>query len=385
MIAGIDIGASFHLVYTMQDNPSKGKVYRIPAEDQDKLIEVLRKDNIQKIILEPTGIWSIPLIETLYKAGFEVYMVHTTRFRKFASSHSNNKDDKTDAYLLAVYGYEYFSGYTRFKKLVLFKITERYIETRKMWLLWKEREALKKQKNSEENRLREQVYIKNIKVAKGSIKKMVQWALEHGDHHMQDRAKHIIEIEKKLKALEQEMEQLVDTLPHVKQTIELLLSIPQLGFLTAYFIAMQIVDIDRFNKKSFRAFIGVGRKREQSGTSKDWSKAAKSHRTFRSLLYLAALRLIGRHIPEWERYYIWQKSKVSVGKKAVWRVVSKLANIIYGVLRNGEKYKAKYVREIVTDEQYEIAKEILKGQKKRKKYKLRNKITYKEEILQPAG
>ena len=386
MIAGIDVGAAFHVVYTIKSNTPtpKGKLYKIPAENQDKLVEVLRKDNIQKIILEPTGIWSIPVINRLYKEGFEVYIVHTTRFRAYARSHANNKDDRTDAYLLAMYGYEYFSGYNHFKKLVLFRVNDRYIESRQMWLLWKEREALKKQKNAEENRLREQVYIKDIKIAKKSIKKMIQWALDQEDELIKNRAEHIIKIEKDIKKVEKKMQEVVNSLPETKQMMELLLSIPELGFITAYFITMQVIDIDRFNKRSFRAFIGVGRKREQSGTSKDWSKAAKSHRQFRALLYMAAMRLIAKHVPEWERYYTWQLSKVSVGKKAMWRVVSKLANIIYGVLRNRERYKAKYVKEIVSDQQYEMAKELLRGKRKKKRYKLKNKIKYKEENL-PVG
>ena len=88
-----------------------------------------------------------------------------------------------------------------------------------------------------------------------------------------------------------------------------------------------------------------------------------------------AMRLIAHKQPEWQRYYTWQLARVSVPKKALWRMISKLVNIIYGVLRNGD-YDPKYVHESVSDEQYDLAVSLLKNDKKKgsKRMKLRSKV-----------
>ncbi len=368
MIAGLDIGASFHVLYS----PVSKRYFRIPAEDQGKLLSILSKDNIKVVFLEPTGVWSIPVIENLYAAGIDVYLVHTTRFRRFAASQSNNKEDYKDAWLLQKYGEMYLN---RKGELTAFKVNELYIESRKMWQLWKEREALKKMEKAEENRLREQIYLNNIQMARKTRKALLRYALDSDDPDIQNRASRILSYESQIRKLENRMKELVNELPHMKRMIELLMSIPEVGFLTAYFTSMQVIDIKRFTKRSFRAFLGVGKKREQSGIRTDRFSRLKSHKTFRALLWMVAIRLIGKGHVEWQRYYTWQLSRVSVPRKAIWRVISKLVNILYGVLRKGEKYDRRYLLDIVDDRLYEIAKEILKGKTKKKYYKLRDKMT----------
>ena len=375
MIAGIDVGAAFHVLHS----PTSDRYYRINSEDMEKLLEILKEEGIDRVVLEPTGSWSIPLIRYLYDNGIKVYLVHTTRFRRFAASRSNTKDDKKDARLLTEYGKLYEQGE---KDIVLFEVNDAYIQSREMWKLWKEREALQKLLVSEENRLREQLYQLHPALGKLPRKRMLQVAFEEDDELIVSRAKLIAETLQKMKVVEERMKELVERLPRMKEMIDRIMTIPHIGFITAYFIAMQIVDINRFNKRSFRAFVGVGRKKEQSGISKDRTKAAKSHRTFRKLLWMAALRVI--KAPEWNRYYMWQLARVSVGKKAIWRVVSKLVNIIYGVLRNGP-YDATYVYEVVSDEQYEVAKKLLNNRKKSKKYKMRYNGDEKKEEKGPAG
>ena len=369
MLAGLDVGASYHMLYS----PKTQKFHKIPAEQIDRIVSILKRDGLDGVVLEPTGSWYIPLIERLFKAGIKVYLVHTTRFRRFAASRSNVKDDKKDAYFLAEYGKLYEQGE---RDIVLYEVDERYIESRQMWKLWKEREALTKLKVAELNRLREQMYLKDPRYGRLKEKPLLKAALECDDERIQERARRYTEILSQINKVEAEMKDLVEKLPHMKEMVRRLTTIPYLGFTTAYFIAMQVVNVDRFNKRSFRAFVGVGRKKEQSGISKDRSRAAKSHRAFRRLLWMAAQRLIWR-VPEWQRYYAWQLARVSVHKKALWRVASKLANIIYGVLRNGS-YNGKYIREVVSDEQYEIAKKILRRRKKRVKIKMTDEVEYEE-------
>lgn len=368
MLAGLDVGAAFHVLYS----PATGKFHKIPSEDMEKVLQIIHSDKLDGVVLEPTGSWSNPLVKYLHENGVRVYLVHTTRFRRFAASRSNTKDDKRDAFLLAEYGKLYEQGE---KDIILFEVTDAYIESREMWKLWKEREALRKLILAEENRLREQLYQKDPALGKLARKKMLQVALEDDDELIRSRAELIIKAIHKQKMVEKNMKELVESLPRMKAMIDRLMTIPAMGFITAYFIAMQIVDVTRFNKRSFRAFVGVGKKKEQSGISKDRSRSARSHRTFRRLLYMFAMRLLAHKQPEWQRYYTWQLARVSVPKKALWRMISKLVNIIYGVLRNGD-YDPKYVHESVSDEQYELAVSLLKNGKRKgsKRFNLRSKV-----------
>ncbi len=361
----MDIGAAFHVLYS----PRTEKYHKIPAEKMEKVLEILKQDNLDGVVLEPTGVWSLPLIRFLHENGVKVYLVHTTRFRRFASSRSNVKDDKRDAYLLSEYGKLYQQGE---RGIILFEVNDAYIQSREMWKLWKEREALQKLINAEENRLREQLYQIHPSLGKLTRRKMLNTALDHQDEAIKGRAERITQLLFELDKLTARMESLVETLPEMKKMIDRLRTIPNLGFTTAYFIAMQIVDITRFNKRSFRAFVGVGRKKEQSGISKDKYKNAKSHKTFRKLLWMVAMRMLARKTPEWERYYVVQLARTSVPKKAIWRIVSKLVNIIYGVLRNGP-YDPEKLK--IDDDVYELASKMVR-RNKRKRTKLKDGVKY---------
>jgi transposase len=74
--AGIDIGATFHVVAVSPDrdpNPVR-KFQSFPAE-LHKLSQWLREKGVKSVAMESTGVYWIPVFEILESDGFEVILM----------------------------------------------------------------------------------------------------------------------------------------------------------------------------------------------------------------------------------------------------------------------------------------------------------------------
>ena len=81
-VAGIDIGATEHYVAVSEDCCVENvKCFRTFTTDLEALADWLAKNNIEKVAMESTGVYWIPVFEILESRGFEVKLVEPGKLK----------------------------------------------------------------------------------------------------------------------------------------------------------------------------------------------------------------------------------------------------------------------------------------------------------------
>lgn len=89
--AGIDVGSRFHMVAVGQDKVNDVVEFGVTTPDLHELCQFLTKSGIQKVAMESTGYYWIPLFWMLQSYGFETIVVNPADVKKF------KKTDVSDA------------------------------------------------------------------------------------------------------------------------------------------------------------------------------------------------------------------------------------------------------------------------------------------------
>jgi transposase len=124
--------------------------------------------------------------------------------------------------------------------------------------------------------------------------------------------------------------------------VTLLTSIPGIGSTTAFLLASEIGNIQRFNShKKFASYFGLVPSLSQSGNHAHYGRITKVGNPYvRWALVQTAHRII-RMEPEWEKFakrIMYRSGK----KKAIVAVARKLAVLVYTVLKRQQPYQKKY-------------------------------------------
>lgn len=81
--AGIDVGSRFHMVAVGQDKAKDVVSFGVTTPDLHDLCQFLTKSGIQKVAMESTGYYWIPLYWMLQSYGFETIVVNPSDIKKF--------------------------------------------------------------------------------------------------------------------------------------------------------------------------------------------------------------------------------------------------------------------------------------------------------------
>lgn len=91
--AGIDIGATFHVVAVSPDrDPMPVRQFQSFTTDLHKLSQWLRAIGIQSVAMESTGIYWIPVFEILESDGFEVILVNAREVKQVPGRKTDYND-----------------------------------------------------------------------------------------------------------------------------------------------------------------------------------------------------------------------------------------------------------------------------------------------------
>lgn len=169
--------------------------------------------------------------------------------------------------------------------------------------------------------------------------------------HLVGRQTWVIEealrLEESIKLIDKEIHNLLwgvpekGILPH--PYTEILLSLPFVSENIACTLIGVIGDIERFNTyKEFKKYLGASAENKQSGTSVSGTRQTFSGvRDARRVLYQIAFIVIasGKHNPTVFKGYYDRKVKEGMSKKkALGHLCGKIANLIYSLLKNNQKY-----------------------------------------------
>lgn len=91
--AGIDVSSRFHMVSVGQDKDKDVAEFGVTTPDLHTLCQYLQGRNVQKVVMESTGYYWIPLFWMLQSYGFEVMVVNPADIK----SYNRPKTDVLDA------------------------------------------------------------------------------------------------------------------------------------------------------------------------------------------------------------------------------------------------------------------------------------------------
>ncbi len=321
MVAGIDIGARFHVVSVKED------IKKFRADEHENIISFLIEKEIKKVILEPSGIYHLPLARELIRYGFEVYLIHSTRFGRFRFGFGRSKNDFNDAVLLR--------KYASFDTDFLYKIDEEYIEKKELGLILLEHNRLKKQLNREMNQLRRDLYIENPALAfmtPSSYKCELLEDLQLSKYTFK-RIERIEQTKQLIKEIEKEIKKKVEG----HEDGKILTSIPGISYITAGLLMSTYINVNRYkNVKQFKAMLGFGLTSKESGTSVNEKRSGKAHIPIRASLFRVVLVNANRDNKIGDYYREYRKRMPF--RKAVMRTSAKLTEWIYYMLKHKKPF-----------------------------------------------
>jgi transposase len=267
--------------------------------------------------MEATGVYYEPVALALHEAGIRVSVINPGCIKGFSQSENlRNKTDGIDAALIARYG-------AAMKPMVWVPPP---LEQRQL-RAWSMRvQALKDIRQQEENRL--EVH-------------QVTGMTDVAEHVRQ----HVAWLNTEISKLEHDINDHIDRHPDLKRDAALLNSIPGVGDVTVARILGHLGDIRRFDSaKSLAAFLGVTPKQRSSGTSlKGRTMMSRTGSTsMRAALYMPSL-VASRYNPILKSFSERLRSTGMQRKAVIGAVMHKLTHLIYGVIRTGKPFDAKYL------------------------------------------
>jgi len=154
----------------------------------------------------------------------------------------------------------------------------------------------------------------------------------------------IQELQGHLKALEQEIQRLIDQNPDFKRLVGLLLTVPGVGLLLAAHVLVLCESAPQLpTPKQLSAFIGICPYQKTSGTSVHAPPTSRHYGPpmIRKLLRLASLSL-RTHNPTFRQYFERKVAEGKPKKVALNNIANKLLKIICAVLRSATPFDKNY-------------------------------------------
>lgn len=266
-----------------------------------------------KACMESTGIYSLAFADYLFSQKHEVSIVNPACINAFAKSKlSRHKTDKVDSRIIAEYASKYeLKAYVPTDPVIL--------ELRSLY-------------NCVLNLAGQHRQIKNYLEGKEQLAPAVIKTYEKLSSNL------LKEIEK----IENQMDQLLDDNPDIKEDIDNIQTIPGMGKKTAVAVVSLIANIRDFeDARQLAAFAGLTPREYQSGSSiRKRGKISKMGCCpLRKALYCPAMSAM-QHNVLMKEFATKLKSKGKCGKVIVVAIMRKLLHIIFGVIKNKTTFDA---------------------------------------------
>ena len=313
-VLGIDIAKQKFDAALLVDRKTKHKTCKNSVEGFETLALWLQKQGVQKVhaCMEATGSYGDDLAVYLHEAGHTVSIVNPARIKGFAQSELiRTKTDKVDAALIA-----------RFCLTMKPDAwTPPLPEIRSLKALVRRVDSLIDMRSQEKNR---------ISTAHESVIVLIK--------------EHIAYLDREIEKIRRQIAELIGQNPHLKESGELLDSIPSLGKATIPRLLADLNELEKFDHvRKMVAFIGLAPKETLSGSSiKGKSRLCKiGNARLRKALYMPALVSIQCN-PVMITFYNRLIDKGKNGKVIVCAILRKLVHIIFVVLKSGKKYDPNF-------------------------------------------
>jgi transposase len=294
---GIDIG-KFNLDVWINNQTLKLANNKAGFNKLDKL---LQKQEITLVCCEASGGYEKNVMAYLNNHGYPTHVAHANKVKAFAKSKGILvKTDSIDSYII--------SEYSRVMNIQPIQNLHTE-ETLKLKDLLLRREQLLADKQAENNRLDKC----NDSYIKHSINQHIKWLekeLEHVDNLLKEQSQ----------------------LALVKQKYELLLSIPSIGNITAYYLISFLPELGILDHKKIAALAGVAPFNRDSGTFRGKRFIQGGRKDLRCAIYMAAISSV-KHNPVTKDFYQRLRANGKPAKVALTAVMRKMLTIANSVVK----------------------------------------------------
>jgi len=273
-----------------------------------------------RFVMEATGVYHESLAYFLYEKGYNQSIVLPNKISNYARSlDTKTVTDKTASEAIAMFGLE--------RKLDNWKRPQRIFKRLKQ--LTRERDQV----------------IQARTVAKNQL---------HAEHaEAEPHQKSITRIKQQIavfnkqeKEIKEEIAELISEDAEVKNTIDLICTIPGIGSLTAAVVLAETNGFELIrNKGQLASYAGLDIKEKQSGTSVKGKPriSKKGNKYLRKAMHLPALAAI-RHSERFKSVFVRLVSKHGIKMKAVVAVQRKLLEMIYTIYKSNTAFDKNYLQ-----------------------------------------
>jgi len=310
-VIGIDVSKKTLDVCAICDDRIRKKAFSNTESGFNKLIAWTSMLELVEphFCLEATGYYSEPIADFLFNSGYKVSIVNPLPIKAFRTSKLiRQKTDRSDAEVIARFCLQNNPRLWKPKKQSSKELHE--INSRL--------DSLKKELNRLINLL-ERRYTNEI------VKRSINEELDF--------------IKNQIKALENEADQLITQDKELQRNFEIITSIKGVGSKLAFAILAD-ADFEKFqNSRQYAAFVGVTPSHFESGTSvKGRSRISRiGSSNLRKILYMNAL-VVKKCNENFADFVNRLQKKGKSAKVIIVAIMRKLMNIIYGMLKNNQKF-----------------------------------------------
>lgn len=256
---GIDIG-KFTFVVSMYTHKDV-KEYNNDGQGIEEFLEDYKDILPQSFcILETTGGYELILLYTLCNKKIAIHRADTRKVKSFIKSYgSSAKTDKLDAKALAKYGFE--------RQTLLKPFEPQSARALDLFALVQRRNDLKQMIVAEKNRLK----APNVSVVKESCEQM------------------IATLNVQIDTITDQIKNLIDLDPILKQKMDVLKTIPGIGDIVAFQLVILLPELGTLDRRKIAALAGVAPISNDSGKYSGYRRTGHGRGGIKPILFLSAM------------------------------------------------------------------------------------------------
>jgi transposase len=284
--------------------------FQIPNDEESilKVVHVLKKRNIERIVVEATGRHEHAFVFACDQANLPIVVVNPISIRRYAQAIGVlAKTDKIDASVIA-----------RFAATIqpeIKPIPDKQSRLIKDLLI--RRSQLLEMQTMEKNRL--QILPKALH---RSIKTLLR------------------SLETQIKTITKQIDEAVMQVKHWRTKTEILTSVPGVGKVLAYTLLSELPELGKLNRKEIAALVGVAPMNRESGTWNGKRRIRGGRHRIRTVMFMAMLSSIQCN-PVFKRFYEHLKAQGKLPKVAIIACMRKLIVVLNTMLKNETRWGEK--------------------------------------------
>lgn len=276
-------------------------------EGQQRLIDRLAREPVERVVLEATGGYERLIVTALMAAGLPVVVVNPRQVRDFAKALGQlAKTDRIDAEVLA-----------RFAAVV--------------------RPALRPLPDESEQKLRETLARRSQLIGMRTMERnRLQQA--HSSQVRRDVQAVVNFLDKRLRAIDKELDELIKASPVWQEKVDLLKTVPGVGEQTARMLIADLTELGSCSRQQIAALVGVAPLNRDSGAFRGQRRTWGGRKAVRQALYMATL-VASRCNPRIRTYYERLRQAGKKAKVALVACMRKLLTTLNAMLRERKTWQ----------------------------------------------